>query len=162
MNVPSTEKLTLTVSRIIRAQRSRVFAAFSSVEDMKQWFGPEACRVTDGEMDFRQGRTYRLSVQTTEFGPAELCGTFQEIQRDRRLRYTWTWGKNAIMEPWGEMMVTVEFVDHPVDHPRWTLVTILHEGLVSPEVREGHNHGWNGSLDKLAARVGGSSGGGRN
>jgi uncharacterized protein YndB with AHSA1/START domain len=141
--------LTLLLSRVIRAPRARVFKAFSSYEELKHWFGPEDCHVVKGEIDFRRGGNYRLSMHTASFGPAELTGAYEEIVPNQRLCFTWTWGKNDAMAAWGEMRVTVEFHDHPDG----TLVTIMHEGLMDEQVREGHGHGWNGCFDKMARCV---------
>lgn len=142
--------LTLLLSRVIRAPRPRVFKAFSSVEELKKWFGPENCAVLEGEVDFRRGGAYRLAMHTSDFGPAELTGIYEEIVPNERLRFTWTWRKNPAMVDWGGMTVSIEFTDHRDG----TLVTIQHDGLLNEQVREGHTHGWNGSLDKLSGCCG--------
>ena len=79
MNPPATHKLILNIKRVIRAPRSLVFAAFASVEELKKWLGPVGCHVIDGKMDFCVGGTYRFTMHTTDFGEAELIGTYQEI-----------------------------------------------------------------------------------
>jgi uncharacterized protein YndB with AHSA1/START domain len=142
-----TTGLSLVLNRVIRAPRARVFQAFSSVDEFKKWFGPDDCRVLDGEVNFRKGGGYRLNMHTSSVGPAELFGAYDEIVPNERLRLTWTWRNNPAMDGWGTMSVTIEFADHRDG----TLVTIQHDGLLNDEVREGHTHGWNGSLDKLAA-----------
>lgn len=138
--------LTLLLSRVIRAPRPRVFQAFSSIEELKKWFGPENCAVVDGQVDFRRGGAYRLAMHTSDFGPAELTGIYEEIVPDERLRLTWIWRKNPAMNDWGAMKVTIEFADHRDG----TLVTIQHDGLLNEQVRDGHNHGWNESFHKLS------------
>jgi uncharacterized protein YndB with AHSA1/START domain len=34
-----------------------------------------------------------------------------------------------------------------------TRLELMHEGFASVESANGHNHGWNGALDKLAAYI---------
>ncbi|PYK62008.1 MAG: hypothetical protein DME21_07465 [Verrucomicrobia bacterium] len=150
MNPPATHKLILNIKRVIRAPRSLVFAAFASVEELKKWLGPGECHVIDGKMDFCVGGTYRFTMHTTDFGEAELIGTYQEIVQNERICYTWTWRSNPVMEPWGEMLVTVQLADHADG----TQVTLAHEGLINEQVRDGHDLGWNGGFDKLASCFG--------
>ena len=150
MNPPTTHKLILKITRIIRAPRPRVFAAFASIDELKKWFGPGECHVIDGQMDFRAGGNYRLGMHTSDFGQADLTGTYHEIVPNERIRFSWAWRNNEVMEPWGEMQVTIQFSVHPDG----TQVIISHEGLINEQVRDGHNFGWNGSFDKLAGCFG--------
>ena len=144
------ENLILEISRVIRAPRARVFAAFSSVDELKKWFGAGECHVIEGELDFRVGGEYRLRMFTTDMGEADLVGTFREIVDGERIVYTWEWQDNENMK-WGQMLVTVSLLD--VDSG--TEVRLRHEGIPAAEVCEGHRDGWSGSFDKLGRRYGG-------
>jgi uncharacterized protein YndB with AHSA1/START domain len=73
-------------------------------------------------------------------------GTYREIDPPRRLVLTWRWEANADGQ---DSIVTVDF--HDEDGA--TEIVLTHEGLVSPEERHGHQHGWVGCFDKLAAAV---------
>ena len=146
----TTDSLVLEISRTIRAPRERVFSAFASADEMKKWFGPGDCHVTQGELDFRVGGEYRLSMFTTDFGDADLVGTYREIVDNERIVYTWEWEKNENMH-WGQMLVTVSLQDADGG----TEVKIHHEGIPAAEVVAGHELGWNGSFDKLSRCYGG-------
>ncbi len=143
------EKLTLNVTRVIRAPRPRVFQSFSSVEEMKHWFGPGTCQVTGGEMDFSIGGSYRLHMYT-EGGPVDLVGTFTGIVPNEKLVYTWEWQNNEHMN-WGEMLVTVLFRDVEGG----TEVQLIHENFIDPEALENHRQGWDGSFDRLETALAG-------
>ena len=150
MNVRATGNLRLEISRTIRAPRERVFKAFSSADELKKWFGPGECHVIEGDLDFRVGGGYRLSMFTSDMGEADLVGRFTEIVAGERIAYTWEWQNNEKMH-WGQMEVTVSFRDADGG----TEVSILHEGIPVAEVRDGHREGWNGSFDKLGRCYGG-------
>jgi uncharacterized protein YndB with AHSA1/START domain len=146
MNIaPPIQQHILNVNRTIRAPRERVFAAFTTVEDLKKWFGPDQCHVTDGTMDFQVGGAYRLAMETAQSGPATISGIYREIVPNERISFTWIWSDNPIMDSWGDMDVTVQLTDVP----EGTLVSITHRGLLSPELEEGHRYGWEGCLDKM-------------
>jgi uncharacterized protein YndB with AHSA1/START domain len=137
---------------VIRAPRERVFASFSSIAEMKRWFGPGDCHVTGGEMDFRVGGTYRLNMHTSDFGPADLTGTFLEIVANERIVYTWNWRNNPTMASWNSERVTIQFADEADG----TRLTIQHDGFETDEVRSSHEFGWNGCCDKLSAYLEGA------
>ncbi len=46
---------TLKLTRLFKAPRERVFAAFTSVESIPQWFGCGHVKVTSCTADFRVG-----------------------------------------------------------------------------------------------------------
>jgi len=138
------ETLTLEVKRLIKAPRERVFAAWTTPEDITKWFGPETCRVLSAKVDLRVGGEYHIRAHGVEYGEIEVGGVFREIKRPSRLVYTWGW-TDAPMSEIGETVVTVDFVD--VDGA--TEVRLCHEGFPSAEPRDKHSHGWNGCLDKL-------------
>lgn len=144
MTPTASQNLSLNLKRIIRAPRERVFAAFASIEELKNWFGPDACHVKSGAMEFEKDGTYRLRMFTTEYGEADLVGTYREVTPPSRLAFSWEWQGPAEMN-WGNMEVEIDFAEVSGG----TEISITHRGLASPEVCEGHRYGWEGSFDKL-------------
>ncbi len=138
----------LRVARLIKAPREQVFAAWTSPEAIKQWFAPEPSRVLAAEADLRVGGQYHMRVHSHcdsgQDADMDLQGVYREVRRPSRLVYTWNWKGSAEME-FGETLVTVDFVDKE----GFTEVQLTHTGFPNDEVREKHNYGWNGCLDKL-------------
>ncbi len=150
----STENITLVVRRVIKASRQRLFDAWTKPELLKEWFGPEHMTATEVSSDFRVGGTYRIEM----LGSTENCakvpgqeappkrpiatGRYTEIVPNERLSFTWRgdWG------PIEDTFVTVEFLEASGG----TEVVITHERFANEQMREGHNQGWTGSLNKLA------------
>ena len=142
---------TLRVTRLIKAPRDRVFAAWTNPDDIYKWFGPETCKVLSARIDLRVGGEYRFRVNSPgcaqEAGKAteqvmEVFGVYREIKKPSRLVYTWTWEPK---DEFGESVVTVDFVDKE----GFTEVQLTHDKLPTAESRERHGHGWNGCFDKL-------------
>jgi predicted enzyme related to lactoylglutathione lyase len=106
--------------------------------------------VLKADINLRAGGDYRFRVQSETFGQLEVHGTYREVRRPAKLVYTWNWSGDPKLE-FGESVVTVDFVDRDGA----TEVQITHEGLPSEEIKQDHNEGWNGCLDKLEKYLGG-------
>jgi hypothetical protein len=147
MNIPS-ETNRLQVTRLIKAPRERVFAAWTTPEMIPHWFGPANCQVIDAAIDLRVGGKYRFVASTAEYGEMSVTGVYREITAPSKLVFTWQWEDD---EDWVNFpsVVTVDLVEKNGA----TEVRITHEGLPSAEHAGRHEHGWNGCLDKLAARA---------
>lgn len=145
---PVNESNVLTVNRLIRASPERVFAAWTTPEVIKQWFGPDTCRVLSAEVDLRVGGAYRMEVLSEQHGSVAVRGMYREITPPSKLVYTWQWEDDP---DWAgfESVVTVEFVE--ADGA--TEVRLTHEGFPSAESQGNHEHGWKACFVKLAARA---------
>jgi uncharacterized protein YndB with AHSA1/START domain len=141
----------LTQTRVIRAPRARVFEAWTNPEIVKQWFGPTAMRIPGVSLDVRVGGAYRIEFAPQETGDGTACGTqstaafgeYTRIVPNQLLQFTWS----SNWQPGEDSLVTVSLKD--VDGG--TEITILHENFNTEASRDGHNRGWAGSFDKLAA-----------
>ncbi|HTS18994.1 MAG TPA: SRPBCC domain-containing protein [Verrucomicrobiae bacterium] len=136
--------LTLEVKRLIKAPRERVFAAWTTPDQIMKWFGSENCRMLSVTMDPRVGGAYRIRSRNESSGEHEVTGVFREVRRPSRLVYTWIMVDGA-MAGIGETVVTVDFLEVK----EGTEVRLRHEGFPAAEPRDQHNHGWNGCFDKL-------------
>jgi uncharacterized protein YndB with AHSA1/START domain/predicted enzyme related to lactoylglutathione lyase len=150
--------VTLRVTRLIKAPRERVFAAWTTPEEIMKWFGPETCQILSAKVDLRVGGKYHFRVKGTdcesgkEMGERDLRGTYREVKRPSRLVYTWGWQGDPDVEL-GETVVTVDFLDKE----GFTEVQITHDGFPNTEARDKHNYGWNGCLDRLQKFAAGDS-----
>jgi len=146
---PSTK---VRVTRLIKAARERVFTAWTTPADILKWFGPETCQTLAARLDLRPGGEYHFRVKSERTGEVNLDGAFREVKRPSKLVYTWNFSGHPQLE-FGESQVTVEFLDRQGA----TEVQITHDHLPNEEVKEDHEHGWNGCLDKLERHLGGGS-----
>jgi uncharacterized protein YndB with AHSA1/START domain len=142
--------VTLRVIRLIKAPRERVFAAWTTPDDIMKWFGPETCEILSAKVDLQVGGEYHFRVRGQDctsgkdMGEVDLRGTYREVKKPSRLVYTWGWQGNRAVE-FGETVVTVDFLDKE----GFTEVQITHDRFPNNEVRDKHNYGWNGCLDRL-------------
>ncbi len=140
---PSTE-ITLNLKRTFKAPREKVFRAWTDPEELKKWWGPEGYSTPSAEVDLRVGGKYRFGMMKLPDGEIfYLSGTYREVRPPERLVYTWLWEGNPER---GETLVIVEFRDLGTT----TEVILTHERFPDEKVRDDHNKGWNGCLDRLA------------
>jgi uncharacterized protein YndB with AHSA1/START domain len=138
----------LRLERTFDAPREDVFDAWTNPEVLRRWWagGPD-WDTPSAEVDLREGGRYRLAMRNPEGDVHVVGGEYREIRRPERLVYTWAWeGPNPFP---GESEVAVDFVE---DGGR-TKVVIEHSGFDSPDHVAPHEHGWNGVLANLEARV---------
>lgn len=145
----TTQPVSLKVSRLIKAPRERVFAAWITPSDVVRWLGGEKCHIQTATIDPRVGGEYHFKMKGSDAGKPGMTGVFREIKSPERLVFTWLTGGCTGEMPRVETLVTVEFAAQAGG----TLVQITHEGFPDAELRDGHNDGWTASLEKLEKLV---------
>jgi uncharacterized protein YndB with AHSA1/START domain len=133
----------LSLRRTFQASRERVFRAWTTPEEIKRWKGPGDRTTPVVEVDLRVGGAYRVHMRSPDGSEVRLVGVYREVDPPKKLVYTWVWETSPEM---GETLVTVEFLERG----RATEVVLKHELFPADEARDRHEHGWSGSLDKLA------------
>lgn len=131
----------LQVSKLIKAPRAKVFAAWTTPEIMAQWFFPMDMAVKSAESDVRVGGKYRATMVNGD-QTFTAYGEYLEIIDGVKLVFSHHWDEGDRRET----RVTVELSDEDGG----TLVTLVHAGLASAEAAEGHTQGWSSTLDNLA------------
>lgn len=133
----------LTINRRLNASPERVFAAWTDPEKLIQWFGPTETipGSVKADMDVRVGGAYRISFRTEDGEYHQVGGTYREIVPDRRLVFSWAWHST----PERESVVTVSLRPDGAA----TLLSLHHAQFFDQAARDGHEHGWTGTMDKL-------------
>jgi uncharacterized protein YndB with AHSA1/START domain len=144
MSETAEERPVLQLNRVVAAPRERVFAAWTTPDEIKDWFGPETCRVLDAQVDLRVDGEYCFSLSTPQLGEIKVRGQYREVTPPAKLVYTWRWEGNPELTA-GTSLVTVEFISFDTS----TEIRLTHEQLPSIESRDHHGHGWSGAFDKL-------------
>ena len=144
------EHLSLQLSKIIRAPRSRTFEAWTRPEDLLCWFAPGAMKASSIDVEPTVGGTFRWVMQgpsprTGENMTIAFTGTFQEIVPNELLKFSWQ-SEGNVEDP---TVVTVIFTD--VDGG--TEVVLLHERIGNSDIYNRNKLGWSSMLDKLGMLV---------
>jgi len=144
------ENLTLQLSKIIKASRSRTFEAWTRPEDLLHWFAPGPMKATTIDVDLTVGGVFRWAMQGPSSRSGEMTqvvyiGVFQEIVPDQLLKFSWQPEGN----PSEDTLVTVTFADVEGG----TEVMLTHEHIPSTDIYNRNKMGWGSMLDKLCGLI---------
>lgn len=136
-----TDEFSVTVRREIAAPAEALFDAWLDAERLGAWLRPSGIRETRAETDPRVGGSFRIVMVDDEASTLHT-GTYREIDRPRRLVFTWT----SPATRFRESVVTVTFQPAPNGA---TVVEIHQVGLPDEQSRASHHGGWSDALVAL-------------
>ena len=142
---------TVVVTRAFAMSRDRVYAAWTSAEHVRHWFGPVGFTVPEVEIDFRVGGAFNLCMRSPAGEDHWMYGTYLEIDEPARLVFRFDVGPRG--RPAFTALTTVTFDDEG----RGTRVTVtqaydIHEAHARGAI-QGAAEGWRMTLDKLQAHL---------
>lgn len=135
----------ITVRRLVRANRTRAFKAFASAHALAQWFTPDASislEVVD--FDFVPQGRFRLRFTMPDGTRPGVGGQYLVIDQPERIVFSWIWEAPDI-HAGIPTQVSVRFSQQG-DR---TEVTITHDRLPTQDTCERHKLGWQGTLARL-------------
>jgi uncharacterized protein YndB with AHSA1/START domain len=135
------------VTRVFNAPARLVFAAWSTTEHIKQWFGPAGFPVTMAEIDFRVGGKWRFAMtgpsgdQNAPFG-----GEYLEIVPNRKISFS-----NSFETPNAPKMVMTVTFDEKDGKTTMAWRTVFASiAMRKSYLEQGFNVGVDSGLDQLA------------
>lgn len=134
---------TVEMTRVFKASREAVWAAWTDAEALAQWMGPGSIRMRVDELDLRPGGRIEWVFYDDE-GEYPLHGEFVEIVPAERLAFTWM--KDTDEMAGVETLVTITLTDHADG----TELSLIHERLPTQDMRYKHEMGWTACLECLA------------
>jgi uncharacterized protein YndB with AHSA1/START domain len=125
----------------VAASPDSVFEYFTDPAKMVAWMGVEAT------LDPRPGGVCRINPS----GQAVMLGEFVEVDRPRRIVFTWGWETAQLKTPPQSTLVEVSLAPDG----EGTVVQLSHRRL-KPEVVAMHRAGWQHYLPRLALAASGA------
>ena len=132
---------TLVIRRRFAASTERVFQAWIDPAILVKWMGPGDITVSVAETDVRVGGAFKIVMDEPDGERYTATGTYEEIVESEKLVFNWTW--DHVDE------VTLVTIDLEAVGDDETELTLTHTGFAQKDVRDHHEQGWNGCLDKL-------------
>lgn len=130
---------TLTVTRIINADKKTIFKALTDEKIMEKWFfaGPEGGSATVKSKTTVDGN-FQIDMHE-EKGTYTHTGVFKEVVPNEKIVFTWN---SHVVE---DTVVTVTLSEMGDS----TEVKLVHEFMPNKKALEGHTKGWTVILERL-------------
>ncbi len=133
----------LSMRRLIRAPRERVYDALISADALRLWMGPRGMAVTEMTVDPRVGGAWRMAMCSRDGSLFKVGGVYCELRRPDRVAYTWQWEEGPMVG----VSTLIEIALSEQDGA--TLLEMRHSGFPSRPAQDAHARGWNGPFNKL-------------
>ena len=151
------------ISRVFDAPRDRVWAAWTEVERLKQWFSPKGFTVIAAKMDLRVGGTYHYGMRMPDGKEVWGKWTFREIKAPERLVLVNAFSdaaggitRHPMSPTWPrEMLSTTTFKEQggkTALRLEWAPLNATPEEIATFEAgRPSMTQGWGGTMEQLIA-----------
>jgi uncharacterized protein YndB with AHSA1/START domain len=130
----------LSLNKRCKAPVERIFAAWSTPEQMQRWFAPGDMKVAEASADFRVGGAWRVVMQRPDGHQHIVGGVYREIEPNQRLLMSWSWEGSGVTS---EIEILLQAAGEQTD------LTLNHRQIPTAESRDSHAQGWEGCLAKL-------------
>ena len=137
---------TIVLHRKLKASPARAFKAWADGAERAKWDVPgKDWVVAEHRQDFRVGGAWHACVSSPATGDSWHGGVFREIERDRRIVFTFAWDSG----PAGgvDTVVTITLAEEGGS----TIQTFHQTPFTSVERRDAHVVGWSQLLDNEQA-----------
>ncbi|WP_309083271.1 SRPBCC domain-containing protein [Chelativorans sp.] len=136
----------LYITRVFDAPPALVFDAWTKPEHLSRWCCPTGFTLPYSEGDIRPGGWFKTCMRSPQGEDHWLSGTYREVTPPERLVFTHAWHDGA-GQPGDETVVTVTLKGEGGR----TRLTLHQAFFASKGSRDGHEAGWQETLDNLAA-----------
>ncbi len=108
----------------------------TKVDQILQWWGPDAGPAVSAEIDLRPGGRYSVVFRLVDGSEHNPRGVYQEVVPNEKLAFTWEW----LNRPDWESLVTILL--RPIDIG--SELTLTQEKLPNDDAIKSHHAGWAG------------------
>jgi uncharacterized protein YndB with AHSA1/START domain len=143
----------VSISRVIKAPRSLVWAAWTEPKHLKEWWGPEQFTNPVVEGEVKLGGEMHITIHGPKGSPWDMdmpmVKRYREIVPGKKLVF-----ENEPLGPGGQRLIEALTTVTFADHPEGTLMemTTTAKALTEQAVQMigGMDQGWGQSFNKLA------------
>jgi uncharacterized protein YndB with AHSA1/START domain len=132
----------LMIEREFDAPLALVYRLWEDRDHMLRWWGPEEFTVLELDWDLTPGRPWRGAMASKDYGLSRFGGVVREVERNRRLVFTFRWDEGPGAEL--DTLVTVTFAEKDGK----TLQSFHQVPFSTVAIRDSHVGGWNSLFNR--------------
>ena len=137
----------LLIEREFDAPAALVFRLWEDRDHMLRWWGPEKFTTVELDWELTPGRPWRGAMTSKQFGLSRFGGTIREVEKDRRIVFTFQWDEEAGRDC--DTVVTVTLAEKDGK----TIQTFHQTPFSTVAIRDSHIGGWNSLFNKQQVYV---------
>ena len=146
----------LVLTRVFKAPRGPVFAAWTEPTQVAQWWGPNGFTNPVCELDVRPGGAIRIHMRGPDGTVYPMTGVYQEIVEPERLVFT-SAALDESGKPLFEVLNTVAFVEHDGTTKLTVRARVVKSTAGAAPYLAGMEAGWTQSLEGLGVHLAGTA-----
>ena len=146
----------LVLTRVFKAPRGPVFAAWTEPTQVAQWWGPNGFTNPVCELDVRPGGAVRIHMRGPDGTVYPMTGVYQEIVEPDRLVFT-SAALDESGKPLFEVLNTVAFVEHDGTTKLTVRARVVKSTAGAAPYLAGMEAGWTQSLERLGVHLAGTA-----
>lgn len=132
----------LLIERTFDAPVALVYRLWEDRDHMLRWWGPEGFTTIELDWALTPGRPWRGAMTSKQYGLSRFSGVIREVERNRRIVFTFQWDEESGRDP--DTLATVTFAEKDGG----TVQTFHQAPFASVEARDSHVGGWNSLFNK--------------
>jgi uncharacterized protein YndB with AHSA1/START domain len=141
----TTDDSSVFLEKTFRSPIEKVWESWTNPSSIMGWFGSDPKgRVLKAELDVRPGGAFEVTFQDSDLTEHTCSGIYHEVQRWRKLAFTWQWKS----EPGVESFVTLLFFQEG----DLTRMQFEHKNLGSGSIHD-YVRGWDSTFAKLESLI---------
>ena len=142
----TSQAIKLDIAKSFPVTADRLYQAWTSPEDLKQWWHPMGNILQRATTKPQVGAPVEY-VFATEAGAHSFTinGQYKEVQENQRLVYTWNWNLPAATVGNSAFLLTVVFNNEGTG----SRLSVTQENFTDEEAVHPHSEGWEKALNDL-------------
>lgn len=125
-----------------------LYKAWTTPEDLKQWWKPSESHLKTVELDVKEGGKFKYEFEGRDGETSVvITGEYQEVKENEKLIYSWNWSVPANVIKPSEHVLTILFTGNGDG----STLKVTQENFLDDESINPHQESWEKALNDLQA-----------
>ncbi|QJD97151.1 SRPBCC domain-containing protein [Mucilaginibacter robiniae] len=147
-NFMENNELKLGAEKDFAVPVEKLYQAWITPEDLKQWWKPSENHLTTVNLDVREGGKFKYEFEGKDHQIAlAITGDYKEVKPNEKLMYSWNWDIPTDTIKPSDHELTIEFVANGDG----SKIKVTQKNFQDDESITPHQEGWDKALNDLQA-----------